>query len=98
MIRTKFIHSLKLLCFFSMIVLVAGCGKLPNPDGRLDVSGKITLNGGPFEGAEMCSIRFAPCDDNPQNDANFTTFNSKTEFARNAGRRRLPCIPGSKRV
>ena len=43
----------------------------------MDVSGKITLNGGQFEGAEMCAIAFIPIDD-PSLGSSSTTFNSKT--------------------
>lgn len=54
-----------------------GCGKPPNPDGRLDVSGKITLNGGPFPGAEMCGIAMIPLDDKSAGNSS-TTFNRET--------------------
>jgi hypothetical protein len=60
------------------MLLFSGCkGKPANPDGRMDVSGKITLNGGQFEGAEMCAIAFIPIDD-PSLISSSTTFNNKT--------------------
>ncbi|MCL2119006.1 MAG: hypothetical protein FWH27_11325 [Planctomycetaceae bacterium] len=61
-----------------VLVCLSGCQrKLHNPDGRMDVSGKITFNGGPFEGAEMCAIAFVPVDE-PSLGSSSTTFNSKT--------------------
>ncbi len=37
---------------------MTGCKKNTNPDGRLDVSGKITMNGAPTRGSAI--IRFDP--------------------------------------
>jgi hypothetical protein len=66
-----------LLCVFG-IFMFSGCSSKPtNPDGRMDVSGKITLNGGAFEGAELCAITFISIDDPPLGSSS-TTFNSKT--------------------
>lgn len=65
-----------LLAFFCSLLCFCGCGKPKNPDGRLDVSGKITLNGGPFEGAEVCNITMIPMDDTSTAPSS-TTFNSK---------------------
>lgn len=63
---------------FCLLMCLSGCKKKPvNPDGRMDVSGKITFNGGPFEGAEMCAIAFIPKDDRTLGSSS-TTFNSKT--------------------
>ena len=58
----KFIHLSLLLCLCSLVGL-PGCGKQSNPEGRLDVSGTVTFNGGPFEGAGMYNIAFEPIDD-----------------------------------
>ena len=67
-----------LLCCLYALLLLPGCNrKPPNPDGRMDVSGTITLNGGQFEGAEMCAIAFTPIDD-PSLGSSSTTFNAKT--------------------
>jgi len=74
----KLIHFSLLLCCFGAWVCLSGCqGKLQNPDGRMDVSGAITFNGGPFEGAEMCAIAFVPIDD-PSLGSSSTSFNAKT--------------------
>jgi len=56
----KLIHFSLLLCLCSLLCL-SGCkGKPANPEGRLDVSGKITLNGGPFKDAGSTLIVFEP--------------------------------------
>ena len=41
-----------------LLATIMGCGSVPNPDGRMDVSGTITLNGNPVGG--MAGITFAP--------------------------------------
>lgn len=61
------------MVFFAAV----GCSKTPNPDGRLDVSGRITLNGGSFPGAEMCGISMVPIDDKSAGNSS-TTFNRDT--------------------
>jgi len=40
--------SLLLICCLIACGMMTGCGKKPNPDGRQDVSGRITLNGAPL--------------------------------------------------
>ncbi|MDR1963133.1 MAG: hypothetical protein LBQ50_05095 [Planctomycetaceae bacterium] len=72
---------MRYLLFFVCVtfLLLIGCGKVPNPDGRLDVSGTITLNGGPFPGAEMCAIGLVPIDDK-------SLGSSSTTFDRNTGK------------
>lgn len=50
---------------------------MENPDGRLDVSGKITLNGKSFDGATVSTIAFTSID-SPTNESLMTTFNTKT--------------------
>lgn len=72
---------MKIARFFMFFVCLvslfhfSGCQKPGNPDGRLDVSGKITLNGGPFKGASMCTITFTPVDSSDQETLS-TTFNA----------------------
>lgn len=73
--KYKIFFTLSILCCVSLCL--SGCGKPGNPDGRLDVSGKITLNGGSFEGAEICTIKMIPLEDNSSLDSPSTTFNSK---------------------
>ena len=74
----RLIHFSLLLCCFGALVCLSGCqGKPPNPDGRLDVSGTITLNGGSFEGAEMYTIAFIPIDE-PSLGSSTTTINPQT--------------------
>jgi hypothetical protein len=75
MLHTK--HFLLLLC---LLLLVSGCGKPPNPDGRLDVSGKITLNGGGFPGAEMCGVGLIPVDDQSLGSSSTTFHRDTGEF------------------
>lgn len=68
-----------LLLLLGLILLFyfPGCRKVKNPDGRLDVSGKITLNGKSFEGASRSTITFTPLD-SPESETLTTTFNTKT--------------------
>ena len=71
----KFIRlSLVLCCVLSCLF---GCSSKRNPDGRLDVNGTITFNGGPFEGANSCIIIFEPLDI-PSSDSSSTTFDPVT--------------------
>ena len=72
----KLIHFSFLLGFCSLLCL-SGCGKPANPDGRLDVSGTITFNGGPFEGANATTMIFEPIDDK-SSGASTVTFNPTT--------------------
>ena len=51
------------ILFLCSLMCLSGCGKPANPEGRLDVSGLITYNGGSFEGATMCTIAFEPLSD-----------------------------------
>jgi len=72
-----------LICFVltaCLFGLFSGCkGRPANPDGRLDVSGKITLNGGAFVGADMCIIAFIPIDaGDPPSGVSSTMFDPKT--------------------
>ena len=51
----SYVNALPLL-ILSWMLSILGCGGSTNPDGRLDVSGMITLNGKPLEG--LSGIRF----------------------------------------
>ena len=74
----KLIRFPLLFCCFCTLLLLPGCSRKPqNPDGRLDVSGTITLNGGPFEKADMRTIIFDPLDD-PSSGISSTTFDLAT--------------------
>jgi hypothetical protein len=58
----KYIRLSLVLC--CVLFCFSACSsKQPNPDGRLDISGTITLNGGPLEGAKVRNIMFEPIDD-----------------------------------
>lgn len=63
--------------FILFLLFMNGCNKPPNPDGRMDVSGKITFNDGPFIGADMCAIAFTPIDD-PSLGSSSIIFNGNT--------------------
>jgi len=72
----RFIHFSLVLC--CVLFCLSGCSFKPaNPEGRLDVSGTITLNGGPFEKAHMASIIFEPIDD-PSSGSSTTSFSVLT--------------------
>ena len=74
MTNARFLLS---LLFVVLLLHFSGCQKVENPDGRLDVSGRISLNGGPFEGVNMCSIVFTSAD-NPESEIHSARFDSKT--------------------
>lgn len=59
----KLIRFSLLLCCLSMLLCLSGCKGQKNPDGRLDVSGTLTLNGGPFVNVNSSMIIFEPLDD-----------------------------------
>ena len=52
---------LVLSCLLMLVAFMSGCKKNVNPDGRLDVSGKITMNGQPIRGS--ATVRFDPVGD-----------------------------------
>ena len=55
--RMNFSHNNVLLCCLMVaLFFVVGCKKNTNPDGRMDVSGKIMMNGAPIRGS--ATIRF----------------------------------------
>jgi len=49
------------LLVLTLVISQTGCKKNTNPDGRLDVSGRITMNGEPLRGNP--NIRFDPVGD-----------------------------------
>ena len=57
----KSIHLLLIFC--CALSCLVGCSKQGNPEGRLDVSGTVTLNGSPFGVAGSYYIAFEPIDD-----------------------------------
>lgn len=65
------------LLFIVLSLHFSGCQKAENPDGRLDVSGRITLNGGSFKDVDMSSIIFISVD-NPEREIHSGRFDSKT--------------------
>lgn len=50
-----------LSCLLTFVFFIVGCKKNTNPDGRMDVSGKITMNGSPVRGSPI--VRFDPVGD-----------------------------------
>lgn len=67
---------LPLLVVVSLLAF-SGCRETKNPEGRLDVSGKITLNGGPFKDVDMSSVIFTSVDD-PEREIHAARFDGKT--------------------
>lgn len=57
MSKTIFLRNCTVF-FLLTTLFVVGCKKNTNPDGRMDVSGKITMNGAPLRGSP--TIRFEP--------------------------------------
>ena len=49
---------LGLTCLLASVIFLSGCAQNTNPDGRLDVTGRITFNGEPLRGSAF--IRFDP--------------------------------------
>ncbi|MDR2169283.1 MAG: hypothetical protein LBP59_04000 [Planctomycetaceae bacterium] len=81
------------------LVVVIGCGKTPNPDGRVDVSGTLTLNGQEITDG-VWSI-FLKSDENHDNGGGGPVYKGKFHLTgRNApkpGKYRV-CLTGTRYI
>ena len=74
----KWVTFSLLICGLCTLLCLSGCNKKPkNPEGRLDVSGTITLNGGTFESVGSPTIIFDPIG-NSSTGVSSTTIDSVT--------------------